>query len=238
MKRVVVLGSTGFFGGVILERLRAAGLQPIGASRSSAEMRVDANNADEIRANFKPRDLIVDAAGPFQTRTSALIEVAMRTGFDIIDISDSAEYTQMIYERAAPIGAAGIRVLTACSGLSTLTALVVQSSPIEKPGRLTVSLRPESRVTANRGSIESFLRSIESAERGGLRVRSVDAVTLPRIFPSLKRIDFIVDAGFAGNLVLQFDWIRQKIAKHADRAAKLARRFGNARGRLRIEVAS
>jgi hypothetical protein len=238
MKRVIVLGSTGFFGGLILERLRAAGLQPLGASRSSAEMRIDANNPADIRANIKARDLVIDAAGPFQTRTPALIDSATRVGFDIIDLSDSPEYTQMIYDRAAPIGAAGIRVLPACSTLSTLTAIVVQSAPIEKPGRVTVYLRPESRLTANRGAVESFLRAIESAERGGLRVKSVDAVTLPRVFPSLKRIDFIVDAGFAGNLVLQFDWVRQKIAKHVDRAIKMGRRFGNTRGRVRFEVAS
>ncbi|HLJ74038.1 MAG TPA: hypothetical protein VKU62_05600 [Thermoanaerobaculia bacterium] len=238
MKRVVVLGSTGFFGGVILDRLRAAGLQPLGASRSSAEMRVDANNPDDIRKNLKARDLVIDAAGPFQTRTPALIDGAMRIGFDIIDLSDSPEYTQLIYDRAAPIGAAGIRVLPACSTLSTMTAIVVQSAPIEKPGRVTVYLRPESRLTANRGAIESFLRSIESAVRGGLRVKTVDAVTLPRIFPSLKRIEFVVDAGFAGNLVLQFDWMRQKIAKHVDRAVKMGRRFGNSRGRVRFEIAS
>lgn len=238
MKRVVVLGSTGFFGGVILDRLRTAGLQPLGASRSSAEMRIDANNPDDIRKNLKARDLVVDAAGPFQTRSAALIDGAMRIGFDIIDLSDSPEYTQLIYDRAAPIGAAGIRVLPACSTLSTMTALVVQSAPIEKPGRVTVYLRPESRLTANRGAVESFLSSIESAERGGLRVKSVDAVTLPRIFPSLKRIEFVVDAGFAGNLVLQFDWMRRKIAKHVDRAVKMGRRFGNARGRVRFEIAS
>lgn len=238
MKRVIVLGSTGFFGGILLERLRAAGLQPIGASRSSPEMRIDANNPDEIRANLKPRDLVIDAAGPFQTRTPALIDAALRIGFDIIDLSDSPEYTQRIYDRAVPIGAAGIRVLPACSTLSTLTAIVVQSSPIEKPGRVAVYLKPESRLTANRGAIESFLRSIEAGERGGLRVKSVDAVTLPRIFPSLKRIEFIVDAGIAGNVVLQFGWFREKIARHIDRAAKIARKIGNTRGRVRFEVAS
>lgn len=239
MKRVVVLGSTGFFGGLILERLRAAGLQPIGASRSSSEMKIDANNPDEIRANLKARDLVIDAAGPFQTRTSALIDVAMRVGFDIIDLSDSADYTSMIYQRAAPITAAGIRVLTACSTLSTLTALVVQSSPIEKPGRVSVYLRPESSITANRGAIESFLRSIESAEAGGLRLKSVDAVTLPPIFPSLKRIDFIVDTGhLSGNFLMQFAWMRRQLAKHIDRAAKIARRIGNKRGMVRFEVSS
>ena len=65
MKRIIVLGGSGFFGHLIVERLRAAGMEPISASRSSGEMRIDANNPDDIRNNVKPRDLVVDAAGPF-----------------------------------------------------------------------------------------------------------------------------------------------------------------------------
>ena len=70
LKRVVVLGSTGFFGGVILDRLRSAGLQPIGASRSSEEMRIDANNPDDIRKteDFARRhQLTVDRVDPVES---------------------------------------------------------------------------------------------------------------------------------------------------------------------------
>ena len=238
MKRIVVLGATGFFGGLIFERLRAAGLQPVGASRTSAELRIDANSADDLRVNLKQRDLVIDAAGPFQTRTPALIDAATRIGFDLIDLSDSAEYTSMIYGREAPIGAAGIRVLTACSTLSTITALVVQYAPVEKPGRVSVYLRPESRFTANRGAIESFLRSMQGVESGGVRVKSVDAVTLPRTFASVKRVDFTVDAGLLGNFTLQFESFRRWLSTHEEQAMKIARRLGSTKGVVRVEVAS
>ena len=239
MKRIVVLGGTGFFGSVIVDRLRQAGLQVIAASRSSGEMKIDANNADDLRSNLKQRDLVIDAAGPFQTRTPALIEAAMRIGVDVIDLSDSPDYTSMIYEREAPIGASGIRVLPACSTLSTLSAAVLLTSTIDKPYRMTVYLRPESRLTANTGAVESFLRSIEGAEHGGLKVKSVDSITLPRIFPTLKHIDFIVDTGHtSGNFLLQFEWFRRQITRHRDRAMKIARKIGNARGIVRYEIAS
>ena len=239
MKRIIVLGGSGFFGNQIVERLRAAGLQPIAASRSHGEIQIDANNADSLRSNLKVRDLVIDAAGPFQTRTPALIDTATRVGFDIIDLSDSPEYTSMIYERETPIVASGIRVLPACSTLSTLTALTVQASTIEKPSRVTVFLRPESRFTANTGAVDSFLRSIEGAESGGLKVKSVDAVTLPRLFPSLRRIDFIVDTGHtSGNFLLQFDWFRKQIAKHQSRALSIARKIGPRKGLVRIEISS
>jgi hypothetical protein len=240
MKRIVVLGGTGFFGSVIVDRLRQAGLPAIAASRSSSEMKIDANNADDLRSNLKLRDLVIDAAGPFQTRTPALIEAAMRIGVDLIDLSDSPEYTSMIYEREAPIGASGIRVLPACSTLSTVSAAVLLTSTIDKPYRMTVYLRPESRFTANTGAVESFLRSIEGAERGGLKVKSVDAVTLPRVFPTLKRIDFIVDTGHtSGNFLLQFAWFRRHLlTRHRDRAMKIARKIGGVRGMVRFEISS
>ena len=86
MKRVVVIGGSGFFGGLIAERLAAAGLQPIIASRSRGELRIDANNPEDLRNNLKGRDLVIDAAGPFQKRTPALIEAARTIGFDVIAV--------------------------------------------------------------------------------------------------------------------------------------------------------
>jgi hypothetical protein len=41
----------------------------------------------------------------------------------IVDISDSVEYAAMVYKSEAPIGASGIRVLTACGSLSTISAM-------------------------------------------------------------------------------------------------------------------
>ena len=66
----------------------------------------------------------------------------------------------------------------------------------------------------------------------------VDAVTLPRVFPTLKRIDFIVDAGFAGNFAMQFDSFRRWLTRHPSGAAKIARRIGNTKGMVRYEVSS
>lgn len=249
MKRIVVLGGSGFFGSLIIERLRAMGLQPFSASRTRGDLQIDANNPDSLRANLKQRDLVIDAAGPFQKRTPALIELASRVGFDIIDLSDSAEYTAMVYEREAPIGAAGIRVLTACSSLSTVSALVVQASGIEQPRKLSTYLLPASRYTANPGAVESFFAGLEGKRRtvffgrlgarSGVTVKSVDAVTLPRAFPSLTNIDFVVDSGSGiGNFALQFPAIRRWIRQHQQRILKLSKRLGRKSGILAYDVAS
>ncbi|HEX9160413.1 MAG TPA: hypothetical protein VF980_01800, partial [Thermoanaerobaculia bacterium] len=168
----------------------------------------------------------------------------------IIDLSDSAEYTSMIYEREAPIAAAGIRVLTACSALSTVTAMAVQSSGIEQPQWVRTYLMPASRYTANPATIQSFLAGVEGGartfrfpdpigNRSGLRVRSVDAVTIPREFPSIRTAELFVDTGLtSANLLLRFAFARSLAERFQEAALNIARRAGATSGILGYEIAS
>ncbi len=250
MKRIVILGGSGFFGRIIVDRLTAAGMQPVAASRSWGELRIDANDPESLRASLRTRDLVIDAAGPFQTRTPALIQAARTIGFDVIDLSDSPEYSGMIYDQEAPISASGIRVLTACSSLSTVSALMLKASNSEQPRRLSVYLLPAARHTANPGAIASFLAGAEGTtrtlhfpkplgNRTGVVVRSVDSVTLPRLFPSLQSTEFVVDAGLPGSSVLlRSKWIRGQLERHQSGMMKIARRIGPSRGVLAFDIAS
>jgi len=254
MKRVVVIGGSGFFGGLITERLAAAGLQPIIASRSRGELRIDANSPEDLRQHLKGRDLVIDAAGPFQKRNPALIEAARTIGFDVIDLSDSPEYTAMVYERQAPIQAAGIRVLTACSALSTVSAAVLKSVSIDEPRRLSAYLVPASRYTANPGTVASVMASVTGSlqtfqfprplgKRTGIAVRTVDAVTLPRAFPSLKSAELAVDLRIPGmNAVLmgaaRWPGVAVLMDLFQPTALGLAHLIGSRSGVLAYEIAT
>jgi saccharopine dehydrogenase-like protein len=254
MKRVVIIGGYGFFGRLIAERLSAAGLQPIVTSRSRGELRIDANNPEDLRKNLKQRDLVIDAGGPFQKRSPALIEAARRIGFNVIDLSDSPEYTSMIYTQETPIQAAGIRVLTACSSLSAVSAAVLKSWSVEEPRRLSAYLVPASRYTTTPATLASFLASAQGAFRmfhfprplgirAGVTVRSVDSVTLPRIFPTLRTTELVVDLHipFVNLLLLgaaRWPAIPQLIERHKSTALGLAHRIGLKRGVLAYELAS
>jgi hypothetical protein len=254
MRRVVVLGGSGFFGRLIVNKLAAAGLKPIIASRSQGEMRIDANNPEDIRKNLKQRDLVIDAAGPFQKRSPALIQAARTIGFDLIDISDSPEYTAMVYEQAAPIQAAGIRVLTACSSLSTVSAAVLKSCSVEEPRRLSAYLVPASRYTASPGTLKSVMEAAEGGlrsfrfprplgKRTGVTVKSVDTVTLQRIYPTLRTAEFVVDLHipFMNLLLLAapvMPIVKEFVGRHEARAIRLAHRIGVKSGVLAYELAS
>ena len=254
MKRVVVLGGAGFFGRLIVERLAKAGLQPIVASRTHGDLRIDANNADDLKKNLKPRDLVVDCAGPFQKRNSALIETARTMGVDIVDISDSVEYASMVYKYEAPISAAGIRVLTACSSLSTISAAVLKSLSVDEPRRLSAYLVPAIRHTASTSTIESVQAALIGSfkrfhfpkpigTRVGVTAKTVDSVTLPRIFPTLKTTDLTVDLRFPGmNLALaavpRWQFARRMMEKFQSKALGFAKTFGTTHGVLGYEIAS
>lgn len=69
MRRVVVLGGAGLFGGAAVELLRRHGVDPVA----------------------------LDAVEPFQDRSTALVETAADVGADVVDISDGlvAEFRQV-----------------------------------------------------------------------------------------------------------------------------------------------
>lgn len=240
MKRVVVLGGTGFFGSAIVEKLR--GFDPVVASRSRGAVRIDAENPSGLH----PGDLVIDAAGPFQKRTSRLIDAAIATGFDVIDVSDSPQYTSMIYKREAEIGRAGIRVLTACSALSTVSAAVLTSSGVERPLRLSAYLVPASRYTANPATMASVLAGLIGerrsfvfppplGRRSGVTVRSVDSVTL-----AVPKAEFVVDAGMNTlfQAVARSPRMRRLIERFESIALPIARSVGRREGVLAYEIES
>jgi saccharopine dehydrogenase-like NADP-dependent oxidoreductase len=270
VRRVVVLGGTGFFGAAAVERLRADGLEPLVAARHGiAELRLDVSSRASIKAALRPFDVVVDAVGPYQSRSTALIEAAIEIGFDVIDLSDSLEYAEKVEGLRLRIEAAGIRVLTSCSSVSAISAAAVRLSGFTNPVRLAVFLSPATRFTANPGTSRSLLNSLGApirVFRGGRLVRvlgwrearafrmplplgrtrgflceSADGFLLPRVWPSLRRVDFYVHSGaplLDGTLSLasRSGALRRLIARTLPASLVFARLFGSQTGCLAFEV--
>ena len=223
MRRIVVLGGLGFFGRTIVELLREASASPVVASRSAkADVRVNVEDTPSIRAALQADDVVIDTVGPFQDRSTALLEAAIEVGFDLVDISDSISYGGKIKRLRPGIEARPIRVLTACSAMSAITAAMIKLSGVQEPLRVIGFIAPASRYTANSATGESLLRSIgrpihvlregELVTRVGWRerrilrpppplgrirghlVETVDSLTLPPVWPSLRTVELYVDA--------------------------------------------
>ena len=143
MKRVIVLGGLGLFGRTAAAQLRRWGTTVLTASRGlNADLRIDANDRASICNSLRPGDLVLDAAGPFRERSTSLVEAAIETGFDIVDINDDLAYAERMLALETRITSAGIRVLSSASSVSAVAATVVRHSGVEAPTRVTAFCAP------------------------------------------------------------------------------------------------
>jgi len=252
-RRIVVIGGTGFFGRAAVDLLRAEGLALLVAARgtvrdsvSPPDLCVDAEDPVALRRTLLAGDIVLDAAGPFQERSAALIEAALDVGCDVIDLSDSLGHFLKVQSLQTRIEATGIRVLTSCSSVTTLLAALVRASGVRDPARVSVYLSPASRVTASAGTSGALRHSLgrpirilregrlvpthgwrESREfrmpppigrARGYLIEGIHAATLPRIFPTLRDADFWVDSRVPG-----LNWVFCLLARAPSVAARLAR---------------
>lgn len=232
MSRIVVIGGRGFFGAAAAALLRRDGEQPLIGSRhpggaaaaggAGGDIQVDAEDAASLRAALRQGDVVIDAAGPFQRRTTLLIETAMAVGCDVIDLADSFDHAVAVQRLAPRIGRAGTRVLSSCSSVSAVTAALVQALGVSAPARISALLAPATGNTSTAATAQSLLANLERpirVLRGGRLVErlafserrrcelpppvgwidarlseSADSVTLPPIWPTLRDVDLWVDA--------------------------------------------
>lgn len=226
MTRVIVLGGTGFFGGAAAAALRDAGLPVTTAARRNADLAVDARDRDSLRRALRPGDVVLDAAGPFQARDTALAEAAIDIGFDVVDLADSSDYVRRVLALADRAAAAGVRILPACSTASAVSHAMIGWSGIAAPARLTAFLVPTPRYTAVSATAASLLSTVGSpvevlrdgrmrAERGfgvarrweggtplgrrrGWLFDTPDGLLLPRSHPTLATAEAFVDPNVPG----------------------------------------
>lgn len=261
----MLLGGGGFFGSAIAEQLRRRGSELL----TPSQHQVDVEDGDALRSTLQPRDVVIDAAGPFHRRTTTLLEVAIKVGFDVIDLSDNLSYTLAVHAMNERLNAAGVRVLTSCSAVSAVTAAAVHKSAIAEPTRVAVCLLPASRDSSSAGTAASLLRSLSRPIRvlrggqlmgttgwsrsrifsvpgrgtaRGYLAESADAVNLPRVWPSLRDVDFFVDTqAFGMNLLIAAamrlpvrEWLLEGLAPVG---LPLAKVLGSHAGGYVVEVA-
>jgi hypothetical protein len=224
MRRIIIAGGTGFFGNAAAELLERDGRAPIRASRRSGELPLDVEDAVSIRSALKAGDIVIDAVGPFQGRSTTLVEGAIDVGFDLLDISDSTGFCESVADYRQDIDRAGITVLTACSSISSMSAAWIRYSGLPDPIRLTAYLAPATKYAAVPGTSESLLHSIGQPIRSlrngvvgeeigwkdrrdfhcpigwirGRQFESADGFTLREHWPGLEEANFYVDGNVPG----------------------------------------
>jgi hypothetical protein len=174
-------------------------------------MRLDVEDAQSIRSALQKDDVIVDTAGPFQTRSTVLVETAAELGCDVVDLSDSLRYARAVLALHDRAVAAGVRIFGSCSAIATVAASAIRASGAAAPETCDLFLAPASAETGNPATLKAFLSSVDwsrsrefpADRRRGYRAESAAAVLLPRSWPSLRWVDFWVDpnAPFAASSI-------------------------------------
>ncbi len=215
MRRVIVIGA-GFFGGLVARGLAERGVAPLVATRGGADLRVDVEDARSVRAVLREGDVVVDTAGPWQTRTIVLPEQAIERHFDVVDLSESLAWSERVLALGSRAAAAGVRLLPACSAVAAVAAACVRASGTLEPREVDLFLAPASADTASPGTVRSFVASLgapirtlregrlvgvrgyvearpfPSSGRRGALVESAAAL-LPLAWPSITRAELWVD---------------------------------------------
>ena len=273
MRRIVVIGGRGFFGAAAADLLRRDGLPPLVASRRpgapGVDVVADAEDPASLRAALRSHDVVIDAAGPFQQRSTTLVETCLTIGCDVVDLADSFDYVKKVQALAPALASAGVRVLTACSSVSAVSAALVRLSGVQAPVRVSTFLAPATRNTSTAATSQSLLSMLDRpirivrngslverrafsetrafdfpppvARASALLAESADALTLPRIWPSLHDVDFWVDTRKAVLNALLATASHSGSFRSAVRAAhgvgrRMTKRFGSTSGGYGIEV--
>lgn len=140
MKLVTVLGGAGIFGGRVARALAATnGLKVRITGRDEARGRRTAN---EIGAEFLQLDLrasdalpralegaalVIDAAGPFQSRDYAVARACIAAGAHYLDLADAREFVMGIVELDRAARERGVFVGSGASSAPTVTHALIAS---------------------------------------------------------------------------------------------------------------
>ncbi len=165
--RILILGGYGLFGGRIVAALandpaltlivagrnveRASqfvnGLREPAALIEAASLDTTADTFTQQLAELRP-DLVIDTAGPFQSRDYRVAEAALAIGAHYIDLADSRAYVSGIGALDAAARSANRRVVSGASSVPGLNAAVVASlhSRFSKLESVETSISPGNRT--------------------------------------------------------------------------------------------
>ncbi len=227
MNRIIILGGLGGFGQETLKALSEEGIQALTASRSAqSDLQVDVEDANSLDSTLRQDDILIDTVGPFQNRSTTLLNWVIEHRASLIDINDSLTYAQQVYNYRSSIDASGALVLNSFSTVSAISSLIIQLSGIERPHSFASFLAPASKHTARTGTARSLIRSLGHEvwcrQKGQLRKKrgwadskrfrmppplnllhayrfeSADAFLLPLSWPELQDIDMFIDSNTLG----------------------------------------
>lgn len=163
MSRILIIGGYGGFGARLSRRLLAAGHQLLVAGRSLEKAaafcagldRAEPVVADRAKgigmvlARHRP-DLVIDAAGPFQTGGFTVPEACIAMRIPYLDLADGRDFVAGIGKLDQDARAAGIAVIAGASSVPALSGAVVRrlAEGMARVERVEMAISASNRASA------------------------------------------------------------------------------------------
>lgn len=204
MRRILVLGGYGGFGGRVSTRLAAEGFEVLVAGRSQdAAERFCAGRPHMIPlALDRERDLpvalaehrpfaLVDAAGPFQGASYDVVRAAIAAGCHYLDLADGRDFVAGIGALDGAARHAGVTVVSGASSVPALSGAVLRSltGDIERVDAVEMAISASNRATAG----PSVTRAILSYLGRPIRLWRAGRWSTGHGWQEMRREEFAVD---------------------------------------------
>lgn len=169
--RVLLIGATGVFGSRLAELAsREEGLALTLAARGGSKLETLAARLGGLATQRLDRttltgadlagfDLVIDAAGPFQTSAPTVIEAAIAARVPYIDLADGRDFVAAIGEHDAAAKAAGISITTGASSIPALShaALDALVADWRQVDRILIGIFPGNRAPRGLAVVQAIL---------------------------------------------------------------------------------
>ncbi|HLK11648.1 MAG TPA: saccharopine dehydrogenase NADP-binding domain-containing protein [Candidatus Binatia bacterium] len=168
--RVLLYGSTGFTGKLILARALAAGLRPVLAGRDAAGVRAVAaplglawraapvTDPAALDAALRDVDVVLNAAGPFADTALPLARAAARRRAHYLDVCGEVDVIEALARRHAEWRAQGVMVMPAVGFDVVPSDCLAVRLVRESPGARTLRIGIQGLYLLSRGSAETLAR--------------------------------------------------------------------------------
>ena len=217
MRRILVLGGYGSFGGRICELLsRERRFEVLVAGRSlqratafcasRPELGLVPTQADRSGAFFETLAalrpwLVIDAAGPFQGDGYDVARRCIEAGCNYLDIADGRAFVEGFGELDAAARRAGLTLVSGASSVPALSGAVVDAlaAGLDEIGLVESAITASNRATVGRSVIEAILSYVGRP----VPLRQGGHAVAARGWRGLRRQTFATDTGPAlkGRLV-------------------------------------
>ena len=195
---LLLYGAYGYTGSLVAEAAAERGLDVTLAGRDSSQLRPIAEDLgyeavvfrlDEraaVRAALENHAVVLNCAGPFVDTAEPLVDAAIETGTDYLDVTGEIGVFEWIHDRGGAAREAGVTLLPGVGFDVVPTDCLAAHLADRLPEAETLALAFESEGPASRGTTRTSLRHLHE----GGRIRRDGEIKRVPLASAVREVDF------------------------------------------------